>query len=305
MPVTTVSAVTSQSEARSRTSLARALIELSKPGITLMEVVTAAVGYWIAQPWFQGSLWVVLWRLGLLSLGVLLLGASAGAFNHLLERQSDAAMQRTSFRPLPAGRISVATAHVYAWSLLGLGVIALVPLGWTVAMLGLATIVLYALVYTPLKTKTALALYIGGIPGALPVVGGWVAGGGELFSLESAIVAAIMFWWQLPHFLALAVLYTDDYRRGGIVLLGNGKANWLAVHTLIYAVLLVLSSMSWWIWGKGGDLYALGCGTLSAWLLVRCVQLVREPNPANGRHVLVATYMFLMGLFLLAAVDMR
>ncbi|RMF35924.1 MAG: protoheme IX farnesyltransferase [Chlorobiota bacterium] len=305
MPATAVSAVSSQPEAPARARPARSFIELSKPGITLMEVVTAAVGYWVAQPWLHGTLWTVLWQLGVVSVGVFLLGASAGAFNHILERWSDAAMQRTSLRPLPAGRISVVAAYVYAWSLLALGMTTLLLLGWTVALLGVATVALYALLYTPLKTKTALALYLGGIPGALPVIGGWVAGGGELLSPEAAILAAIMFWWQLPHFLALAILYADDYRRGGIVLLGDGKANRLALHTLLYAVLLVLASAAWWVWGKGGILYALGCGTLSAWLLVRCMQLVRQPNQANGRHVLVATYMFLMGLFLLAAVDLR
>ncbi len=305
MPASAVSAVSTQPEAPARARAARGFIELSKPGITLMEVVTAAVGYWVAQPWLHSTLWTVLWHLGVLSLGVLFLGASAGAFNHLLERRSDAVMQRTSLRPLPAGRISVGAAYAYAWFLLGLGTITLLLLGWTVALLGVATVALYALLYTPLKTKTALALYLGGIPGALPVVGGWVAGGGELLSPEAAILAAIMFWWQLPHFLALAILYADDYRRGGIILLGDGNANRLALHTLIYAALLVLTSAAWWIWGKGGILYALGCGTLSAWLLVRCMQLVRQPTLSNGRHVLIATYMFLMGLFLLAAVDLR
>lgn len=104
MQTVTAPAVSARMDASPRTRDLRALVELAKPGITLMEVVTAAVGYWVSQPWLRMELWEVLLRLSLLSVGVLFLGASAGTFNHLLERTTDAMMQRTSFRPLPEGR---------------------------------------------------------------------------------------------------------------------------------------------------------------------------------------------------------
>jgi len=303
MQTVTAPAVSARMDASPRTRDLRALVELAKPGITLMEVVTAAVGYWVSQPWLRMELWEVLLRLSLLSVGVLFLGASAGTFNHLLERTTDAMMQRTSFRPLPEGRISVAVARIFAWFLFGIGICTLLPLGWTVTILGAVTVLLYTIVYTPLKTKTALALYLGGIPGALPVIGGWVAGGGSLLSIEAAILGAIMYWWQLPHFLALAIMFAEDYRRGGIILLAGGNAKRIAIHTLIHAVLLIVSSAAWWAWGRGGVLYALGWGIFSVWLLVQCLQLVRQPDTNSGRRVLIATYMFLMGLFLFMAVD--
>lgn len=283
----------------------RALLELSKPGITLMEVVTAAVGFLVATPWVRFDVWGLVLRLTELSVGVLLLGASAGTFNHILERHSDATMQRTALRPLPAGRVSVRGAQFYAWTTLVIGTAALVLLDPIVAVLGVATVVLYALAYTPLKPRSAAALFVGGIPGALPVVGGWVAGGGHLVSAEALILGAIMFWWQLPHFLALAIMYADDYRRGGIVLLADGRASALAWHTLVYSVLLVVSGVAWFFYGRGGMLYAVGTAALSVWLLAQCVRLVRQPTSAHARRVLLATYMFLMGLFLLAAVDIR
>ncbi len=305
MQTITAPAVPARMDASTRTPGVRALIELTKPGITLMEVVTAAVGYWVSQPWQRMELGEVLLRLSLLSVGVLSLGASAGTFNHLIERYTDATMQRTSLRPLPEGRITVTAARIFAWLLLGVGICVLLPLGWTVTILGAGTVLLYTIVYTPLKTKTALALYVGGIPGALPVIGGWVAGGGSLVSIEAAILGAIMFWWQLPHFLALAIMFAEDYRRGGIVLLAEGNAKRIAIHTLINAAFLIVSSAAWWALGRGGILYAIGCGILSTWLLVRCVQLVRQPHTSSGRRVLIATYMFLMGLFLFMAVDVR
>lgn len=305
MPTSAVPVTTTRAVASPLARQMRALVELSKPGITLMEVVTAAVGFVVAEPWQHYGILDVLVRFVLLSVGVLLLGASAGAFNHLLERSADAAMQRTSHRPLPAGKISVGRAQLFAWATLVLGTAVLLTVGWQVAALGAATVALYALAYTPLKTRSAVALYIGGIPGALPVIGGWVAGGGSLSSTEALILGGIMFWWQLPHFLALAIMYAEDYRRGQMKLLGNGDARVLSWHTLVYSVLLVFNSVAWYAWGKGGVLYLLGCGTLSAWLVVQCVLLVRQPTVQRGRAVLLATYMFLMGLFLLAAVDIR
>ncbi|GIV54045.1 MAG: protoheme IX farnesyltransferase [Candidatus Kapaibacterium sp.] len=283
----------------------RAILELSKPGITLMEIVTAAVGFVVAEPWQHTGVGMVLIRFAALSAGVLFLGASAGAFNHLLERSTDARMQRTSLRPLPAGKLGAGTALLYAVGMLVAGTAILWMVGWRVALLGVATVALYALAYTPLKTRTVAALFIGGIPGALPVVGGWVAGGGSIASAEAVILGGIMFWWQLPHFLALAVMYAEDYQRGKIALIGGGNRSVLSWHTLVYSVFLVATSLAWVVWGKGGYLYAVGCGTLSVWLLVQCVRLVRQPSVAQGRRVLLATYMFLMGLFLLAAVDIR
>lgn len=286
-------------------SAVRAYLELTKPGIALMEVVTAIVGYVVAEPWRTHSLPAVLGGAGALSVAVLLLSSSAGVFNHILERDSDAVMRRTSLRPLPAGKVALPHA-VWFGSLLGaVGVAVAMLLGWHVALLGAMTIALYVLVYTPLKSRTPWALYVGGIPGALPVVGGWIAGGGSLLSVEAAILFAIMFWWQVPHFLALALLYADDYRRGGVALFGDGRPKALAVHTLASVVLLVLSAVAWHLWGRGGVLYALGCAALSAWLLYLSLRLVQCHSSADARRVLLATYMYLMGLFILMAVDVR
>jgi protoheme IX farnesyltransferase len=189
-------------------------VALTKPGITFMVAVTAAVGFYVAS---QGVFdWKVLLHL---VTGTILSAAGAAALNMLLEREADAKMDRTKGRPLPAGRMTAAEAAVFGvlFAVAGVAYLA-VLVNLLTAALSLATIASYIGIYTPMKRKTSLCTLVGAVPGALPPVMGWAAARGSL-DAGAAVLFLVLFFWQLPHFLALAWMYREDYARGGFPML--------------------------------------------------------------------------------------
>ena len=189
-------------------------LELAKPRMNFLVLVTTAVGYYMAvRNSFQ---WPTLLHT---LIGTTLTAASAAAFNHLLERHHDARMPRTADRPLPAGRLMPVEALFFglATGFVGVTYLAL-GVNLLTAILGAATLVMYIAIYTPLKRLTTLNTVIGAVPGALPFVMGWTAVRGEI-SAEALALFGILFLWQMPHFLAIAILYRDDYALGGFKML--------------------------------------------------------------------------------------
>lgn len=188
----------------------RDFVELAKPRITILELVTAVAGMYLATH-AQWSPLVV----GATLLGAGLLAASANSLNMYLERRLDAKMTRTADRPLPAGRMAPAEAAVFGVATVSIGFTLLVlGVNWTTALLGLASWFLYVAVYTPLKTRTPLNTFVGAISGALPIVMGWTAGGGALDATALGLFL-VLFLWQYPHFMAIAWLCKDDYAAAG------------------------------------------------------------------------------------------
>jgi len=218
----------------------RDLLELAKPRITTMVVFTTAIGLWLAP----GSIGAA--RTALLLLGTALLVGSANTLNCWYERQSDGLMIRTRNRPLPAGRLD-------PWTALALGIvcgafaipilaIAINPL---TALLGAIAHATYVLAYTPLKKISPWALELGAIPGAIPPLMGWTAATGTL-SLPGWFLFGILFFWQIPHFLAIAIYLEDDYRRGGLKVLSVVRgpaiaARWLAFYTVAIVAVSLLA----------------------------------------------------------------
>ena len=166
--------------------------------------------------------------------GYLLTGASNG-LNQIFEKDIDFQMERTKNRPLPAGRMSVSQALF--WSILAgvIGLGCLYSLNWMSAFLGIIALVLYAFIYTPLKSRTALCVFVGAIPGALPPMIGYVAATGE-FGIEPGALFAVQFMWQFPHFWAIAWLANNDYKKVGYKMLpyGEGLTNRTASTILLY-----------------------------------------------------------------------
>ncbi|MFW5911083.1 MAG: protoheme IX farnesyltransferase, partial [Thiohalospira sp.] len=189
-------------------------------------------------------------------LGAALAAAGTNALNQWLEREADGRMDRTRGRPLPRGRISSAGALTFGLLLAAAGPVVLLAVDAVAAGIAAATVLLYDAVYTPLKRRTWLATVVGGVPGALPVLGGWQAGAGGL-GTGAWILFAILFLWQLPHFFSLDWLYREDYRRGGFRTLATadpgGRAS--AAAALGSAVLLAGSALLPWLTGRLGPLY--------------------------------------------------
>ena len=171
-----------------------------------------------------------------------MVGAS-NAYNQIIERDLDALMDRTKNRPIPSGRMSVNTAFIIAVLFTILGIAALYVINPKTAMYGAISIFLYTSAYTPLKTKTPLAVFVGAIPGAIPFMLGWVAATND-FGIEPGTLFAIQFFWQFPHFWAIGWFLFDDYEKGGFFMLPTGKRDKAtAVQTIMYTIWTVLVSV--------------------------------------------------------------
>lgn len=276
------------------------LVELTKPRIVLLVMLTAAAGAWMAGP--TGTDVMVVFHL---LLGTVLVAGGTNALNQVAERDVDARMHRTSGRPLPAGRLSVAAARTFAWTLGGVGVPYLaLTVNLLTAALAAVTLLLYVFVYTPLKRRTTLATLVGAVPGALPILGGWTAITGGLHA-EAWILFWILFLWQLPHFLALAWLYREDYRRAGLKMLSVDDAE--GRHTFLYASLyagaLLPVALSVTIVGLAGRVYFVGALTLSLGFVAAALIASRQVSVAAARRLFRVSLAYLPALLFLMAVD--
>jgi protoheme IX farnesyltransferase len=211
--------------------------EITKARLAISVVFSSIAGYFLGAyeiQWLQ----VVLLAFG----GYCMVGAS-NAYNQVIERDLDALMKRTKNRPIPTGRISVKSAMTMAIVLTLLGVMALYLLNPKTAMFGAISIFLYTSVYTPLKTITPLAVFVGAIPGAIPFMLGWVAATDD-FGIEPGTLFMIQFFWQFPHFWALGWMLDDDYRSGGFKMLPTGKKDAATVLQIImYTIWMMVVSV--------------------------------------------------------------
>ena len=272
------------------------VLELAKARIVGLVLVTVAAGFYVANP---GE---VNWLLLVHSLvGTALVAAGTNALNQILERDVDARMRRTANRPLPAGRLEVRTATVGAWSAGALGVAYLTVLvSPVVAVLAALTLLSYVFLYTPLKKRTSLATLVGAVPGALPIVGGWAAAGGRL-GTEALVLFGVLFLWQIPHFLALAWLYREDYARAGLRMLSVGDVDGTRTfrQASLYALVLVPLSLAPVGLGLAGWIYFWGALGLSCWMLQVALQAARRPSRHAAGRLFKATVLYLPALLAL------
>lgn len=276
------------------------LLELTKPRIVGLVVATAAAGFYLAAP---GGVDVTLFLNAML--GTTLVAAGTNALNQVAERDVDAIMRRTARRPLPTGRVGAASAAWFAWLLGASGITCLAALvNPLTALLAAATLGSYVFVYTPLKRRTTLATLVGGIPGALPIVGGWTAAGGTL-GIEAWVLFWILFLWQLPHFLALAWLYREDYARAGLRMLSVGDADGLNTfrQAALYAVALLPVSLVPTLVGVTGPVYFFGAVVLSGWLVWVGFAALRERGAPQARRLFLTSVWYLPALLGLMVAD--
>lgn len=268
----------------------KAYLALAKPRITLLVALCAAAGYALAS---RGALdWTrLVWTVA----GVALASASTGCLNQVLEADLDARMNRTSRRPIPSGEVTPAAAHALglAWGAAGLAL-----LYWKVngAACGLTAVALasYLLVYTPMKRFSPLSTWVGAIPGALPPVIGWTAAGGALGGPAAALFA-IQFLWQMPHFLALAWLYREDYALGGYRVYSvtdpsGAEVAWQMAATA--ALLLAVSILPFGL-GLAGGAYLFTALSLGCLFLILSLAAAKELTQASARRVFLASLAYL------------
>jgi protoheme IX farnesyltransferase len=221
-----------------------------------------------------------------------------------MERDVDARMKRTSARPIPAGTISVKSAVVFSAALTISGAALLSMVNTLTLILALITWAVYVLVYTPMKTRSSLAVIVGGVPGALPFMGGWTAVSGSLDAM-AWVLFAILFFWQLPHFYALSWMYRTDYREGGMVLraINDDSGRVLAVQMIVTSILTLLAATLPTLLGSTGLLYLIGASVLGLYLTMQSVVFYRNPDAVSARKVLLSSYAVLMGIIILMFID--
>jgi len=286
--------------ARDRRRVLADLLALAKPRVVLMILVTTAVGYYAGltgAPDYARLLHVLV--------GTLLAAGGALALNQYWERDVDARMERTRARPLPDGRLAPLEALLFGSTLTALGLV------YTGAFVGelalaitLATAALYLFAYTPLKRRTPLCTLVGAVPGALPPVTGWVAAR-EGFGVGAWVLFGILFLWQLPHTLAIARLYRDDYARAGVRLLPVVDADGSSTERQIVTgclALLVVSLLPTLI-GIAGPVYFVGAFLLGAAFVALGARQALVPSTVAARRVLFASLLYLPALLALLAFD--
>ena len=262
-------------------------------------LLTAAAGFYLGSG--AGVDLPLLWHT---LLGTALVAAGTNAFNQVRERDVDARMERTRARPLPDGRLSPLEALAFgaAITLLGVAYLAAFVNGLSAAVT-IATVVLYLFAYTPLKLRTALCTVVGAVPGALPPVTGWVAARDD-FSVGAWVLFGILFLWQLPHTLAIARLYRDDYARAGVRVLPVVDVGGATERQIVSACLGLLAvSLLPTLIGLAGPIYFVGALFFGGGLTAFGALQAREPSSASARRVLFASLFYLPAVLALLALD--
>ena len=265
-------------------------LSLSKPRLLATVVLSALLGF-VLPMGLSNTIFPLLFLL----FGTALMGAGANTLNQCMEIGPDSRMYRTKNRALPMGKLSEMEAIIFGILISALGFFVLwFGLNFLTAVLGLLTLLSYIMVYTPLKQKTATNTWLGGITGALPPVMGWAAARGQL-EWEVLPIFALLYFWQLPHFFAIAWMYRDDYKRGGFKMLSHydktGKRT--AMQMLINCGMLYAASLAVFVVNEGSIFYLAGASALILVFFGVIVLFHKERSVENARKVFLASIIYL------------
>ena len=275
-------------------------LTLTKPRLNSLVVVTAAIGYYLGT---TGSIHLA--NLAETALGIALVAGGAAGLNQLYERDTDSLMFRTRMRPIAAQRVTSNEALVFSCTLavLGLGILAVTSNGLA-AFLAFLTLISYNVIYTPMKRHSQLATLVGAVPGALPPMIGWVAAHGAL-TLEAWALFAIVFVWQIPHFMAIAWLYRADFSRAGFPLLPviepTGAST--ARQAVLFSVVLVPMSLAPYFLAMSGPAYATGAAAGSIGLLCLAIAFAAKRTDERARLLFLGSIAYLPLLWGMLIVD--
>ncbi len=282
-------------------SLIRNFTEITKMRLSVSVVFSSIAGYLL------GADSVNFFTLFLLSVGGYCMVGASNVFNQIIERDLDALMDRTKDRPIPGGRMGVTSAFILASLLTLIGIAILYVINPMTALFGAISIFIYVSLYTPLKTKTPLAVFVGAFPGAIPFMLGWVAATND-FGIEPGTLFMIQFFWQFPHFWAIGWFLFDDYKKGGFFLLPNGKRNkGTALQIILYCVWTVLASLIPAM-GVTGRLYltplsAVLTAGIGIWLIYYAVRLFKLRTDKSAKQLMLVSVSYITLLQLIYVLD--
>ncbi|VXB71829.1 heme o synthase [Maribacter litoralis] len=275
--------------------------EITKARLAISVVFSSIAGY------FLGAYEIQWTQVLLLAFGGYCMVGASNAYNQVIEKDLDALMKRTQNRPIPAGRMSVNIAMTVAIVLTVLGVLSLYLLNSKTAMFGAISIFLYTSVYTPLKTITPLAVFVGAIPGAIPFMLGWVAATDD-FGIEPGTLFMIQFFWQFPHFWALGWMLDEDYKSGGFKMLPTGKKDAATVLQIIMYTIWMMAVSIIPVFGITGRLHlsivsAVIVFLMGAVMLGYAFQLYRKRDNVSARKLMLASVSYITLMQIVYVVD--
>src|SRR3954453_19897779 len=287
----------------------RDYIELTKPRITWLILMSTGIGYFYGLP-AAANWWEFLKSIPLLSLlhtviETGLIASGTPALNQWCERDADRKMRRTPMRPLPAGKLSARNALIFGIALSVAGFVELwLGVNLLSGFIGVFTLAMYLFLYTPMKQLTWWSTTVGAIPGAMPPVIGYAAAAGAL-TAEAGVLAAILFLWQFPHFYAIAWMYKDDYARAGIRMLPvvEPDCRSTARQIVLYGIALIPVSLVPSVLGMSGRIYLVGALLLGLWFLYSGVRVAVDRTALRARAVLIVSVLYLPLIYGLMLID--
>ena len=275
--------------------------EITKMRLSISVVFSSVAGYFLGTSEID---WIVV---AMLAVGGYFMVGASNAFNQVMERDLDALMDRTKNRPVASGRMSVKTALAIAISFTILGLVTLFYINPQTAMFGGISIFMYVFLYTPLKTKTPLSVFVGAFPGAIPYMLGWVAATND-FGIEPGTLFMIQFFWQFPHFWAIGWFLFDDYKKGGFFMLPTGKRDkGTAVQIILYTIWTILISIVP-AFGVTGGLYlspvaAVIVGGLGLFMLYWAIKLYQKRDAPTAKKLMLSSVTYITLLQIVFVVD--
>lgn len=275
--------------------------EITKLRLSVSVVFSSVAGYLL------GAAKVDFMILLLLCIGGYCMVGASNVYNQIMERDLDILMDRTKNRPIPAGTMSVSRALSIAIVLTVVGIGVLYSINPQTAMFGAISIFIYVFLYTPLKTRTPLSVFVGAFPGAIPFMLGWVAATND-FGIEPGTLFMIQFFWQFPHFWAIGWFLFDDYKKGGFFMLPTGKRDrTTAVQVVFYSVCTVLSSLIP-AFGVTGDFYitpvsAIIIGGLGIWFVYYALRLYKQKTDKSAKALMLVSVSYITLLQIIYVAD--
>ena len=282
-------------------SFVKNFTEITKIRLSVSVVFSSVAGYLL------GADTIDFFILFLLCVGGYCMVGASNVYNQIIERDLDALMDRTKDRPLPSGRMSVRTAFAIASVLTIIGIVVLYIINPQTAMFGAICIFMYVSLYTPMKTKTPLSVFVSAFPGAIPFMLGWVAAT-DNFGIEPGTLFMIQFFWQFPHFWAIGWFLYDDYKKGGFFMLPNGRRDkGTAIQIVLYTIWTVLASLIP-VFGVTGKLYltpvsGVIIGILGIGLIYYALKLYKEQTAKVAKQLMLASVSYITLLQIIYVLD--